>query len=97
MLADRTLVNLARAPAKVHPLFKGGAEVVLHDGTRLDLCRRFCAGACAVPGVARTFRAGLGKSGHVTGRVIVVTHERYTLILMQVDALVSKKTSRLMG
>jgi hypothetical protein len=51
VLADRTLVNLARAPAKVHPLFKGGAEVVLHDGTRLDLCRRFCAGACAVPGL----------------------------------------------
>jgi two-component system, LytTR family, response regulator len=45
-----TLVNLARV-REVHPLFKGGAEIVLHDGTRLDLSRRFRAGARAVLGL----------------------------------------------
>lgn len=45
-----TLVNLARI-REVHPLFKGGAEVVLHDGTRLDLSRRFRAGARAALGL----------------------------------------------
>jgi two-component system LytT family response regulator len=45
-----TLVNLARV-REVHPMFKGGAEVVLHDGTRLDLSRRFRAGARAVLGL----------------------------------------------
>jgi two-component system LytT family response regulator len=39
-----TLVNVERI-REVHPLFKSGAEVVLHDGTRLDLSRRFRAGA----------------------------------------------------
>lgn len=45
-----TLVNLARI-REVHPLFKGGAEIVLQDGTRLDLSRRFRAGARAVLGL----------------------------------------------
>ena len=45
-----TLVNLARI-REVHPLFKGGAEIVLHDGTRLDLSRRFRAGARVVLGL----------------------------------------------
>ncbi len=45
-----TLVNLARV-REVHPLFKGGAEIVLHDGTRLDLSRRFRAGARSVLGL----------------------------------------------
>lgn len=45
-----TLVNLARI-REVHPLFKGGAEIVLHDGTRLDLSRRFRAGARNVLGL----------------------------------------------
>lgn len=45
-----TVVNLARV-REVHPMFKGGAEVVLHDGTRLDLSRRFRAGARAVLGL----------------------------------------------
>lgn len=39
-----TLVNVERI-REVHPLFKGSAEVVLHDGTRLDLSRRFRAHA----------------------------------------------------
>jgi two-component system LytT family response regulator len=39
-----TLVNVERI-REVHPLFKGSAEVVLHDGTRLDLSRRFRADA----------------------------------------------------
>jgi two-component system LytT family response regulator len=39
-----TLVNVERI-REVHPLFKGSAEVVLHDGTRLDLSRRFRAQA----------------------------------------------------
>lgn len=46
-----TLVNLARI-REVHPLFKGGAEVVLHDGTRLDLSRRFRSGARAALGLS---------------------------------------------
>ena len=45
-----TLVNLARI-REVHPMFKGGAEVVLHDGTRLELSRRFRAGARSVLGL----------------------------------------------
>lgn len=44
------IVNVERI-REVHPLFKGGAEVVLHDGTRLDLSRRFRAGARAVLGL----------------------------------------------
>ncbi|HEV2621577.1 MAG TPA: LytTR family transcriptional regulator DNA-binding domain-containing protein [Frateuria sp.] len=35
-----TLVNLERI-REIHPLFQGNAEVVLHDGTRLNLSRRF--------------------------------------------------------
>jgi two-component system LytT family response regulator len=45
-----TVVNVARI-REVHPLFKGGAEVVLHDGTKLDLSRRFRAGARAALGL----------------------------------------------
>lgn len=37
-------VNVDRI-AEVHPLFQGSAEVVLRDGTRLALSRRFRAGA----------------------------------------------------
>lgn len=39
-----TLVNIDRIH-EVHPLFHGNAEIVLHDGTHLDLSRRFRAGA----------------------------------------------------
>ncbi|HJU26204.1 MAG TPA: response regulator [Rhodanobacteraceae bacterium] len=39
-----TLVNIERV-REVHPLFQGNAEVVLLDGTRLNLSRRFRAGA----------------------------------------------------
>lgn len=35
-----TLVNVERI-REIHPLFQGNAEVVLHDGTRLSLSRRF--------------------------------------------------------
>jgi two-component system LytT family response regulator len=38
------VVNLERI-AEVHPLFQGNSEVVLLDGTRLALSRRFRAGA----------------------------------------------------
>jgi two-component system LytT family response regulator len=38
------IVNLERI-REVHPLFNGNAEIVLRDGTRLDLSRRFRAGA----------------------------------------------------
>ncbi|MEO9078607.1 MAG: LytTR family transcriptional regulator DNA-binding domain-containing protein [Rhodanobacter sp.] len=38
------VVNVERV-AEVHPLFQGNAEVVLHDGTRLGLSRRFRAAA----------------------------------------------------
>ncbi len=38
------IVNVERVH-EVHPLFNGNAEVVLHDGTRLALSRRFRAGA----------------------------------------------------
>lgn len=38
------VVNVDRI-AEVHPLFQGSAEVVLHDGTRLNLSRRFRASA----------------------------------------------------
>ena len=38
------IVNVDRV-AEVHPLFQGSAEVVLHDGTRLSLSRRFRASA----------------------------------------------------
>jgi len=42
-----TVVNRSRV-REAHPLFKGGAEVVLHDGTRLDPSRRSRAGTRAV-------------------------------------------------
>ncbi|GLQ91943.1 LytR/AlgR family response regulator transcription factor [Dyella acidisoli] len=35
-----TLVNVKRI-REIHPLFQGNAEVVLHNGTRLSLSRRF--------------------------------------------------------
>jgi len=44
------VVNIARV-REVHPLFQGNAEVVLHDGTRLNLSRRFRAGARAPLGL----------------------------------------------
>lgn len=46
-----TLVNLDRV-REVHPLFQGSAEVVLHDGTRLNLSRRFRAQARLALGIA---------------------------------------------
>ena len=46
-----TLVNVERI-REVHPLFKGSAEVVLHDGTRLDLSRRFRAQAWRALGMS---------------------------------------------
>jgi hypothetical protein len=46
-----TVVNLARV-REAHPMFKGGAEVVLPGhGTRLDPSRRFRAEARAVLGL----------------------------------------------
>lgn len=45
-----TVVNVERI-REVHPLFNGNAEIVLHDGTRLDLSRRFRAGARSVLGL----------------------------------------------
>jgi len=45
-----TVVNVERI-REVHPLFNGNAEVVLRDGTRLDLSRRFRAGARVVLGL----------------------------------------------
>ena len=45
------MVNLVRV-AEVHPLFQGNAEVVLRDGTRLHLSRRFRAHARRVLGMA---------------------------------------------
>lgn len=44
------VVNVERI-AEVHPLFQGNAEVVLSDGTRLNLSRRFRAGARAALGL----------------------------------------------
>jgi len=44
------IVNVDRI-REVHPLFNGNAEIVLRDGTRLDLSRRFRAGARAVLGL----------------------------------------------
>jgi two-component system LytT family response regulator len=44
------LVNVERI-REVHTLFQGHAEVVLHDGTRLDLSRRFRASARAALGL----------------------------------------------
>ena len=44
------IVNVERI-REVHPLFNGNAEIVLRDGTRLDLSRRFRAGARAVLGL----------------------------------------------
>ena len=44
-------VNVERV-AEVHPLFQGNAEVVLHDGTRLSLSRRFRAHARGTLGIA---------------------------------------------
>jgi two-component system LytT family response regulator len=46
-----TLVNIERI-REVQPLFKGSAEVVLHDGTRLDLSRRFRAHAWRALGMS---------------------------------------------
>jgi two-component system LytT family response regulator len=46
-----TLVNVERI-REVHPLFQGNAEVVLHDGTRLNLSRRFRAQARGALGIA---------------------------------------------
>lgn len=43
-------VNVERV-AEVHPLFQGNAEVVLRDGTRLALSRRFRAAAAAALGL----------------------------------------------
>jgi two-component system, LytTR family, response regulator len=45
------MVNLDRV-AEVHPLFQGNAEVVLRDGTRLGLSRRFRAHARRALGMA---------------------------------------------
>jgi two-component system LytT family response regulator len=44
------VVNVERV-REVHTLFQGHAEVVLHDGTRLDLSRRFRASARAALGL----------------------------------------------
>jgi two-component system LytT family response regulator len=44
------IVNVERI-REVHPLFNGNAEVVLRDGTRLDLSRRFRVGARVVLGL----------------------------------------------
>jgi two-component system LytT family response regulator len=46
-----TLVNVERI-REIHPLFQGNAEVVLHDGTRLSLSRRFRTHARAALGIA---------------------------------------------
>jgi two-component system LytT family response regulator len=46
-----TLVNVERI-REIHPLFQGNAEVVLRDGTRLNLSRRFRAQARDVLGMA---------------------------------------------
>lgn len=46
-----TLVNIERI-REVHPLFQGNAEVVLHDGTRLNLSRRFRVHARRALGIA---------------------------------------------
>jgi two-component system LytT family response regulator len=46
-----TLVNVERI-REIHPLFQGNAEVVLHDGTRLGLSRRFRAQARRALGMA---------------------------------------------
>ncbi|MFK2902381.1 response regulator [Dyella ginsengisoli] len=43
-------VNVERI-AEVHPLFQGNAEVVLRDGTRLGLSRRFRTAAAAALGL----------------------------------------------
>jgi two-component system LytT family response regulator len=44
------VVNVERV-AEVHPLFQGNAEVLLRDGTRLGLSRRFRAAAWTVLGL----------------------------------------------
>lgn len=44
------IVNVERVH-EVHPLFNGNAEIVLHDGTRLALSRRFRDGARKVLGL----------------------------------------------
>ncbi|MGN2253357.1 LytR/AlgR family response regulator transcription factor [Frateuria sp. GZRe12] len=46
-----TLVNVDRI-REIHPLFQGNAEVVLHDGTRLSLSRRFRVHARGALGIA---------------------------------------------
>ena len=44
------IVNIDRV-REVHPLFNGNAEIMLHDGTRLALSRRFRDGARKVLGL----------------------------------------------
>jgi len=44
------IVNVARV-REVHPLFNGNAELVLHDGTRVGLSRRFRAQASRALGL----------------------------------------------
>lgn len=46
-----TLVNVERI-REIHPLFQGNADVVLHDGTRLSLSRRFRTQARRALGMA---------------------------------------------
>ncbi|MFC5742056.1 LytR/AlgR family response regulator transcription factor [Dyella tabacisoli] len=46
-----TLVNVQRI-REIYPLFQGNAEVVLHDGTRLSLSRRFRTHARRALGMA---------------------------------------------
>jgi two-component system LytT family response regulator len=46
-----TLVNVERI-REIHPLFQGNAEVVLHNGTRLSLSRRFRTHARRALGMA---------------------------------------------
>jgi two-component system LytT family response regulator len=46
-----TLVNVERI-REIHPLFQGNAEVVLHNGTRLGLSRRFRTHARRALGMA---------------------------------------------
>jgi two-component system LytT family response regulator len=46
-----TLVNVERI-REIHPLFQGNAEVVLHNGTRLNLSRRFRTHARRALGMA---------------------------------------------
>lgn len=45
-----TIVNIDRIK-EVHPLFRGNAQILLHDGTRLLLTRRFREGARSALGL----------------------------------------------